>query len=209
MKKEKIIVAILLLISAMSLAQTIENIHYISSFNDGLAAIKIDNQWAFMNAKGDMVIDFRSDLVTTNHVDGEYPVFKNNRCLISKEKDGISYFGYIDNTGKTILEPQYLNASNFINNEAIVLVLIKEVLGGNDILGKNIVNYKYYEVVIDNNGYVIQYLTPKGIHVNLDRKYLRKPPMITSKRVSDKLYAVLSENKTWTIQKIEGENNFQ
>lgn len=209
MKKEIILVTILFLMSAFAFAQTIENINYISSYNDGLAAIKKDNQWAFINTKGDIVITFRSDLVATNHDDGEYPIFKSERCLISKEKDGISYFGYIDIFGKTVIEPQYLNALNFVDNEAIVLVLIKEELGGNDVLGKNIVNYKYYDAVIDNNGHVIQYLTPKGFNVNLDKKYLRTPPKITSKRISDNLYAVLDENKKWTIQKINKESDFQ
>ena len=35
---------------------------------------------------GNIVIDFRSDLVSTETEDGTYPVFKNDRCLISKNK---------------------------------------------------------------------------------------------------------------------------
>ena len=37
----------------------------------------------------------------------------------------------------------------------------------------------------------------------LDRDFLREPPKITSKRISDKLYAVKNKNKKWTIISID------
>jgi hypothetical protein len=201
MKKDVILFVVLFLIASSGLTQTIENLDYISDFNDGLAAIKKDNQWGFINKEGNIVINFRNDLVTTNCDGSEYPIFKDGRCLILQKKDGVSYFGFIDATGKTVIEPQFLNAANFINNEAIVLKLVKEKIGENDILDKNIVNYKYYEVTIDINGEIKNYLTPKGFHVVLDRQHLLKPPKITSKRISDNVYAILNENNKWAIIK--------
>ncbi len=203
MKKGVNLFTALLLFSAIICAQTIENIDYISDFNDGLAAIKKNNQWAFINKEGDIVIDFRNDLVTTKFNDGDFPIFYNERCLIKKEHEGISYFGYIDTYGKTVIESQYLNAYNFNNDEAIVLVLIKQEIGENEALGKNIVYYRYYEAVIDINGHVKVYLTPKGFNVVLDKQHLRTPPKITSRRILDNLYAILNDNKKWTIQTIK------
>ncbi|GGK18115.1 hypothetical protein GCM10007962_10380 [Yeosuana aromativorans] len=200
MKKGINLLAASLLFSAIICAQTIENIDYISNFNDGLAAIKKNNQWAFINKEGNIVIDFRNDLVTTKLDNGDFPIFYNERCLIKKEHEGISYFGYIDTSGKTVIEPQYLNAYNFNNDKAIVLVLIKQEIGENEVLGKNIVYYRYYEAVIDINGHVNFYLTPKGFNVVLDEKHLRTPPKITSRRLSDNLYAIWNNNKKWTIQ---------
>lgn len=208
MKKVLILFVSLFLVAICGFTQTIENLDFISEFNDGLAAIKKDNQWAFINKDGTIVIDFRTDLVASNFIDGDYPIFKNERCLIKTKNNGISYFGYIDTSGKTVIEPQYLNASNFDNNEAIVLLLIKEEIGENDVLGKNIVYYKYYDVSIDINGHLNLYITSKGHNIILDKKYLRNPPKITSKKISDNLYTILNENKKWTIKKIKDVSNF-
>jgi len=201
MKKVVILLVVLFLIPVFVGAQIIENLDFISPFNDGLSAIKKDNQWAFINQEGSIVLNFRNDLVTTKFNDGNYPIFINKRCLISKEIDGISYFGYIDTSGKIIIDPVFLNAKNFENNEAIVLKLTQEIIGKNDVLGKNIVQYKYYEVIIDTDGNINQYLTPKGFNLVLDKKYLKTPPEITSRRISDNLYAIYGENKNWTIIK--------
>ncbi|WP_298759227.1 WG repeat-containing protein [uncultured Psychroserpens sp.] len=178
--------------------QAIDNLSYISPFHDGFAAIEKDGKWAFINEKGTIVVDFRTDLVTTTNTKGNYPIFTEKRCLIKTVKDGISYFGYIDTSGKTIVEPQYLNATNFHNGLAIVLELITETVGRNEALGKNVVYYKYYEVAIDVDGAVKTYLTKKPVNVVLDKKFLKKPPQITTKQIADELYAIKKKNK-WTI----------
>ncbi|MFI0431088.1 WG repeat-containing protein [Mariniflexile sp. HMF6888] len=196
----KKLLIILLIIPVVAYAQITEQLDFIAPFKDDIAAVKKGDSWGFINEKGAIVIDFRDDLVLTE-VDGyKYPVFKNNRCLISENKNGITYFGYIDETGKTVIAPKFLNALNFNNNKAIVLDVIKEKLGTNNVLGKNVVNYRYYEVVIDIYGNIEHYLNPQGTHIVLDKKFLRTPPPeITSKRISDYLYAVITENKKWKI----------
>ena len=154
--------------------------------------------------KNDLSIQVNSgDLVLTETDGLKYPIFKNNRCLISKIKDGISYFGYIDKTGNTVIEPKFLNAINFNNNKAIALGILKEELGSNDILGKNVVSYRYFEVIIDTDGNVDTYLNPKGINVVLDKDYLKTPPEITSKQISNNLFVVRTKNSKWMIKSIE------
>ena len=202
MKKAIILFAILSFMPFFGHTQTIENLDYISNFNEGLATIRKNDQWAFINTKGDIVVNFRSDLVTTKSEDGNYPIFKDGRCLIVKEEDGISYFGFIDGFGKVVVEPQFLNASNYKNEVAIVLKLVKEELGKNEALGKNLVNYKYFEVAIDHNGNIKNYLNNKGITIGLDKKSLIKPPKITSKLISENLCAVMTGNNRWAIVKI-------
>lgn len=198
MKKLRTLLAILL-VPIFGFTQTIENLDYISIFNEDLAAIKKNNQWAFINKEGDIVIDFRDDLVLTESKNDSYPLFKNGRCLITEKKDGNSYFGYIDTKGKTVIEPQFLNASNFDNNIATTLKLIKEEVGKNTALGKNIVYYKYFEVTIDINGNVINYLTTKGANIVIDDGSIKNPPKITSKQISENIYAVYNENNKWSI----------
>ena len=139
MKKAIILIIAMLLIPVLSFAQILENLDYISSFNDEVAAIKKDGQWAFINKEGNIVVNFRTDLIASKNDDGNYPIFNNDRCIIVIEKNGISYFGYIDKTGTVVIEPKFLNATNFIDNKAIVLELAKQVAGKNEIFNKNIV----------------------------------------------------------------------
>ncbi|TJY35769.1 WG repeat-containing protein [Pontimicrobium aquaticum] len=202
MKKVIIMFTLLVVIPISSFSQTIENIDYISPFNEGVAAIKKNNQWAFINKVGDIVINFRNDLVVTASVNGNYPIFNSGRCLIVKKENGISYFGYIDSLGNTAIEPQFLNATAFNNNVATALKLEKEEVGKNTALNKGIVYYKYFEVVIDINGTIKTYLTQKGVNIALDRKFLRKPPKFLTKQLSNNLIAVKSDNGKWTIKKI-------
>lgn len=199
MKKAVILLLVIAISPFFGYAQSIENVDYISPYHNGLSAIKKDGQWAFINNTGDVVVNYRTDLVLTKSNDGSYPVFNDDRCLIEEKKNGISYFGYIDATGKTIIEPQFLNASNFNNGNALALELIREDVAKNIALDKNIVYYKYFEVIINSNGEVMHYLNPSGVNVVLDRDFLKKPPKITSKRISDNLYAVRNKNKKWTI----------
>jgi len=202
MKKTIILLIAVVLIPFFGVTQTIENLDYISSFNEGIAAIKKNNKWAFINKDGDIVVDFRNDLVTTKSKDGNYPIFKDGRCLIVNKKNGISYFGYINTSGKTVIEPRFLNAINFNNNIATVLELKKEETGKNTALDKNVVYYRYYEVTIDTDGNIKNYLTQKGVNIVLDKKFLRRPPKFTSKQISDNLVAIKNEKGKWTIKTV-------
>jgi len=202
MKNGIIVLAALIIFPFFGFNQSIDNLDYISSFNDGVAAIKKDNQWAFINKDGDIVINFRNDLVSRKSHDGNYPIFQNERCLIVEERNGISYFGYMDTTGEVVIKPQFLNATHFSNNIATVLKLVREVVGKNEVLGKNVINYSYFEVTIDTAGEIKRYLTQKSVNVILDKKFLHEPPRITSKLISDNLYAFLNKNNKWSIKKI-------
>lgn len=184
-------------------AQTFTNIDYISPFNDGLAAVKKGDQWGFINTEGTLVIDFRKDLVSTNIDRANYPVFIKDRCLISEEKEGISYFGYIDSSGKTVVEPIFLNATNFNMDYAIVLALVKDEVGRNDLLGIDIFKYKYFEVLINNKGEITKYLLPdNAVVITLDKGKLVKPPEITSKLLSNKVFSTQLKNKKLEVRKI-------
>ncbi|GAA4810215.1 WG repeat-containing protein [Litoribaculum gwangyangense] len=199
----KKLLIIFLLLPVLLLGQTTEELDFITPFHDGVAAVKKGNFWGFINEKGHVIIDFRDDLVSTEINGYKYPIFKNNRCLISEVKNGIIYFGYIDKTGKTVIEPKFLNAQNFDSNKTLALHLLKEELGNNEVLGKNVVNYRYYEVTIDIDGTVENYLNPKGTNIVLDKKFIRTLPEITSKQISDNLYAVKVNNNKWKLVSVE------
>ncbi|MDU8885691.1 WG repeat-containing protein [Yeosuana sp. MJ-SS3] len=198
MKKVFFLFFIFAIIPFHGISQTLENLDYISPFHNDIAAVKKGEQWAFINTKGDIIIDFRFDLVLDNN---NYPVFNADRCKIVKEKEGITYFGFIDTTGKIVIKPEFLNVTNFNNEYAIAVKLEKEELGRNDLLGKPVVSYSYIEVVINLNGETINYLT-QPTHITLSDKYIRTPPVITSKFISENLVSLAGENDKWTIKRI-------
>ena len=199
---------LVLLLLALSLwplttsAQSLNDIDFIAPFHEELAAVKKGDQWSFINADGKLLFDFRNDLVVTNMGEKSYPVFKGNRCLIKATKNGIDYFGYIDNKGETVIAPQFLNASNFNKNRALVLKLDKEQQGESvNVLGQAVVKHSYVHVVIDEQGNYLKYLGDWK-KITLSSKILKKPPMIRAKLLSNGLYAI-SENNKWSIVKIE------
>ncbi|WP_026754877.1 WG repeat-containing protein [Sediminibacter sp. Hel_I_10] len=199
----KKLLIILLLIPFFGIAQTLEDLEYISPFVDDVAAIKKGNEWAFINKNGDIVIDFRSDLVSSN-IDGEnYPLFYNDRCLIAHHKEGVLYYGYINKKGETTIIPQFLNATNFKNEKALALTVHKETIGYNDIFNKDVVSYHYFEVVIDKQGKTSDHLTQLAIHISPKDKNNKNPPVITSKLISGSLVLVSGENKKWSLKRIE------
>jgi hypothetical protein len=201
MKKVAILFLITFLTPFFGYTQTLDAFDDISPFYEGFSAVKKGNKWAFINKEGTIVIDFRDDLVATKTNEQEYPIFKNNRCIIIKKEKNISYFGYIDTSGKTVVKPTFLNATNFKNNMAIVLDLKKEVAGYNNVIGKDIVYTTYLEVIINAKGEIKEKLTAPR-NVVLAKKFLPIPPKITSKLLSKKLVAVINQNQKWTIKKI-------
>lgn len=203
MRKKINLIVIVLLFPLFGFNQNLDNVDFISPFNDGMAAIEKDGQWGFINEQGTLVIPFRTDLVLLKNNGQDYPIFQNNRCLISRKKDGIKYFGYIDKSGKTVITPQYLNATHFQNGSAIVLELVKRNVGTNQMLKKTLVSYDYFEAIICTDGEIQQYLTEDPIHITLSKDYLKKTPVITSKFISDHLIAKWSKDKKWELIKIE------
>ncbi len=197
----KKIIVLFILIPFLGFSQITDKLDYISPYNKGLSAIKKENQWAFINLQGNIVIAFRNDLVLTEIDNKKYPIFINERCLISEKKEGISYFGYIDTSGKTVIEPQFLNATNFDKEFAIVIELYKEILGKNNILNKQTVRYESTEVLINKSGVIKYNLTePKGLP--LSRNFISKPPKIFSKIIAKNLFSTSGKDNKIIIKKI-------
>ncbi|RXJ49447.1 WG repeat-containing protein [Gelidibacter gilvus] len=203
MKRSHFLSFLMLVFTSVLYSQSMVDADFVSPMNDEMVAVKKGSQWGFVNSEGNFVINFRDDLVITKTADGSFPIFHNGRSLITQRKDGINYYGYIDRSGKTVIEPQYLNATNFKDDAAIVLVLRRNELSQNIALNKPVVNYDYFEVAINPNGEVITYLTQEPVHITLSAESLRKPPAIYSKALSNTMFAVMNAQKKWSILKVE------
>lgn len=200
----------ILLCPGMGYTQIMNDIDEIAPFHEGLAAVRKGSSWGFINSEGEKTIDFRNDIVQnpTKLKSDEnlrnYPYFSDDRCLIKQIKDGITYYGYIDKTGKDVIETKYLNATPFINGKAFVIKMYKEKVNATNALGKNIVNYSYAELLIDPGNNTVQYLRgPENLLFSA--QHLRTPPPILSQLLSEKLVAIKTNKGTWDIFTLENE----
>lgn len=208
MKKTFLFVISYLIFSSVINSQDLSNLDYVSPLHQEVVAVKKANQWGFVDKDGNMVIKFRDDLVSSSpgmmaccdaNTEKNYPFFSNNRAMIKEIKEGISHYGFIDLTGKTAIQPVYLNATHFHNNMAIVIKMTKESLGKNEILGKNVISHSYNEVIIDSNGKVIKHLRGP-FNLLYTKKNLQTPPKIESYFVGPKMVAVKNENAVWDLE---------
>lgn len=204
MMKKFIIIIICLQFSFVGFAQLLNGIDEISQFHDGIAAVKKGNQWSFINENGETIIPYRQNFVLTKvmnedlNTPGYYPVFMDGRCLIKKLINDIYYYGYIDTRGNEIIEPQYLNATNFKNGFAIVIAPSKDVIGYNEVLKKEVISSNIEEFVIDKTGKKVRYLE-NPIDYHLTKRKSKNPPVFRSKFVAPRRVAVQKKDKKWDI----------
>ena len=183
-------------------AQTLSDLDEVYPFQGDFAAIKKENQWAFINKEGKKIIDFRADLVLTNRLNSlnqttSYPVFNDGRWLIRKLMGDTYYYGFINEKGEEVIKTQFLNATNFSNGYAIVVLSSKDSIGFNYVLKKAIVSDIIEEYVIDTSGELVKYLyNPRK---NVPANYKNGIPIIESKFIAPNLVAVKNKNKKWDI----------
>lgn len=204
--KKLLIIIMCLHFNIVGFSQILNDVDEIYPFQEGIAPVKIGNQWGFINKNGELVIDYRGDFVMTKNMTANlnkpvyYPVFKSERCLIAKLKGAKYYYGYIDKSGNEIVKPQYLNASNFVNGYAIVITESKTVVGFNKVLGKNVISKKIEEFIIDTSGEIVKYLENPRPDDVLDRKP-KTPPAFHSKFIAPHMVAVQKRDEKWDIYK--------
>ncbi|MEJ1222481.1 WG repeat-containing protein [Sediminicola sp. 1XM1-17] len=196
-----------LLIPLFVVAQAFTGIEEIAPFSEGLAAIKKGEQWGFMNTKGDLVINFRSDLVFDRSADPstfgimgvKYPIFKQGRCLVKKVEEGIPYYGFIDTTGKLVIDYQFLNVAQYDSGYFTGIIFEKVFRGENEFKLK-VYDYKFHEVLMDTSGKIIEYLAkPTNIQMT-SKRY--QTPWLRTKLLSETLIAVRNEDNSLEIRKI-------
>lgn len=148
-----------------------------------------------------MVIGFRNDLFGNVNPDKDnpwvtgmaYPEFKNGLCPIrvySEYEDAIPFYGFIDKTGKTIIEPEFLNITGFSDGIALGIYFRKTLRGKNN-FQLNIYDYTFTEVVLNTDGEMIWPLTERHNIMMDKRRY--KTPNILGKIINRELIAIGSE----------------
>lgn len=206
--KKQFILLLGLIVFAQGYGQLIEGLSQVCPQREGMSAVEKDGQWAFVNSEGQMVIDFRDDLVlqpskhqmlqNLQNEPADYPRFQDGLCMIQQTKDGIQYFGFIDQKGKTVIEPIYINATLFSKGRAIVSQYSKKVIGQNKLLGKDVITHQVEDLLIDRQGKTISTLFNARNFVP-DKLKSEGPPPIRAVILSESLVAVQEEDSTWSI----------
>lgn len=198
---------ILVLFPFFLLGQTVKNADFISPLEDGFAAVRVSNQWGFMNEKGMLTVNLRDDLIynesPTTIVDlgvasMNFPLMIEDRAIVKKTIDGITYYGFINSQGELVINHKFLNVSNFKDGFALALLMSEEILGENKPLGKRVVRYHYDLVLIDRDGHIAKYLCGPFPLV-FSREKLEKAPPIIAKDISPNLIAVKTPNEKWEV----------
>ena len=200
MKRSILIVLFLASLPFCTNAQIISKIDKVAPFQEGLAAVKKGNSWGFIDNNGALVINYRKDITVPS--DGN-PAFSNRLCLIQEVRDGITYYGYINTKGEKVIPAEYLVATPFENGYARVIKPYKSDTGGTNILGKNIVNYSYNELVIDPENKTVQHLLgPNNLVFEKLHSDPNLLPEISSIIIGDNLVAVREKDDTYTVYKL-------
>ena len=181
-------------------SQVLKDVDAIFPFHENLAAVKKGNEWAFINREGEKVIDFRRDMVSSKSTkkNSSYPMFVEGKCLIKKEINNEYRYGYIDTTGKIVVEPQYLNATNFNDGYAMIIKPDVTTMGSNNVLGKRMLNSKLEEYIIDSSGKIIKFLDNSRAYIPSKTKVV---PKFKSKLLAPNIVAIKTKSGKWNIEK--------
>ncbi len=195
--------------SVFVFSQELKSVEEIAPFHEGLAAVRIGDQWGFINTDGELVVDFRSDLVWNKEVSAEanditgiaYPRFKDDRCMIREtlEEEGIDVYGFINSKGETVIKPEYLNVTEFDQGFALGILLTKTFRGQNR-FQLNIYDFKFSEVILDTSGDIMLLITQRQNILMDKRRY--ELPELNAKYLSKTLMAVKTDKNTWELRKI-------
>jgi hypothetical protein len=210
MKNLITILTLLMILPTIAIAQ-IESTQYdeIAPFNEGLAAVRVGNQWGFINEEAEIVIALRDDLVWNSEADTNipgvmgirYPEFKNGRCMVQVFKeDNIPYYGFIDITGKTVIQPEYLNITQFDYNKAVG-IYVRQTFQGKNEIKLDIIEYIFTEVLVNTNGEIIWPIAEREHILTAKRRY--ETPELRAKLIAENLLVFKTKDNKWETKKLD------
>jgi hypothetical protein len=180
----------------------------IAPFSEGLAAVRVGNQWGFINEDAKLVIDYRDNLVWNKEADISipgvlgirYPQFKNGRCMIQELKvNNIPYYGFIDTSGEIVIQPEYLNITRFDQENAIG-IYVREIFQGKNEIKLDIVEYIFTEVVVNTDGEIVWPIAEREHALTAKRRY--EIPELSAKLIAKDLLVFKIKDNKWETKKL-------
>lgn len=148
-------------------------------FIDGLAAVKLQEKWGFINEKGEVVIPLKYDWIF-EFSEGFSAVRIDNK------------WGFIDQSGKKVIALKYDDAKDF--SEGLAFVKLNEKWGVIDKTGKEITAFKYDGARDFINGLAFVQLNGKWGFVDKSGKELTAFKYDEAKDFSEETVAVSERN---------------
>jgi len=218
--KRIFVFAVFLAMSFFGISQTLDKLNKtviggldeVAPFKEGLAAVRKGNEWGFIDKEGNLVIDFRNDILwnrEASNVAGvsslRYPEFKEGMCIILKMTDeGIPLYGFINNKGEMVIEPQFVNITPFENGYAVGIYGKKTFRGKNE-FQLDIYDYSFTEVVVNKDGEIVLPVQERFNIMMSKNRY--KLPELMAKILSNDLLAVKGNDNQWKLIKVELNGN--
>lgn len=177
-------------------------------FSEGLAAVRKGNRWGFINTDGQLVINFRSDLVWSTEADKSkmdirgvrYPKFIDGLCMNKALTDeGIPLYGFIDAKGEQVIQPEFVNITQFADNKAIGIFAKRTFRGQNEIK-INVFDYSFIEVLINTKGEILWPIMERDHILMSTRRF--ELPLLRSKIISQDLIAAKNNDSEWEIHRL-------
>lgn len=180
----------------------------VTPFSEGLAAVRKGSQWGFIDTEGQLVINFRSDLVWNAEADDSktditgirYPKFLDGLCMNKKLTDeGIPLYGFIDTKGKQAIQPEFVNITHFRDQRAIGIYAKKTFKGQNEIK-LQLFDYSFVEVLINTEGEILWPIMERDYILMSPRRF--ELPTLRSKLISQHLIATKNDGNEWQIHRL-------
>lgn len=184
---------------------TIKGLDEVAPFSEGLAAVRQGEKWGFIDMTGELVIDFRDDVVWDknaatgqNDVQGiRYPQFKNGLCPVQEIKEeGIPYYGFINAQGQIVIKPEYLNVTEFNNGKAVGVYCRKTFRGKNN-FQLDLYQYSFMEVILNTEGEIIWPIKKREDILMNKKRY--EIPELTASLVSSDLIVVKTKDNGFEV----------
>lgn len=208
MKKIVVLIAFFVAVQSPVFSQEkLDGIDQITDFHEGLAGVRKGNEWGFVNKQGELVIDFRNDIVWNKEVKSgngriagiRYPAFKNGMCLVQKMEDEIPLYGYINTKGDLIVDYKFLNISTFEDGYATG-VYFDKVFRGNNEFKLKIYDFKFHDVLINDSGEIVEFFD-RRYNIQMTKKRY-DIPTLRAKYLANDVVAVFKEGAGWEIRKV-------
>jgi hypothetical protein len=135
---------------------------YFIGFNEGLAAVKIDGQWCYIDETGEVVVRINGFDSAGAFTEGLASVGMNKRTSDGQEKMA---YGYIDRTGRVVIPPQYDETYGF--SEGLGRVVVNGKWGFIDKKGQMVIEPQFTTAYWFSEGFASVALD-SGVRVYID-----------------------------------------
>ena len=120
--------------------------------------------------------------------------------MIQKRKvNNIPYYGFIDTSGETVIQPEYLNITEFDQENAIG-IYVREMFQGQNEIKMDVVEYIFTEVVVNVDGEIVWPIVEREHALTAKSRY--EIPELRAKLIGTDLLIFKTKDDKWETKKL-------